>query len=144
VSAVNLNSPHFPVRVFYDGSCSVCAAEIEHYLSQNHGGRLTAIDIRASDFDPTPFGISLEVFMYELHVIDRSDKVYRGVEAFWAIWQAFPASTLYWGLGTIVTMPLINPLARLFYKWFARFRRFLPKRHNCRDGACRIDSSRNG
>jgi predicted DCC family thiol-disulfide oxidoreductase YuxK len=140
VSAVNLTAPAFPVRVFYDGSCSVCASEIEHYLRQNHGGRLTAVDITAPDFDPAPFRIAFDVFMYELHVIDGKGPIYRGVEAFWAIWQAFPASTVYGMLGTIITMPLVNLLARLFYKGFARIRRYLPKRHTCHDGTCRINA----
>jgi predicted DCC family thiol-disulfide oxidoreductase YuxK len=134
------DKPDFPIRVFYDGSCSVCAAEIEHYLSKDHGGRLQAVDISAPDFDPDPFRIPLSAFMYELHALDRCDRIYRGVEAFWAIWQAFPASTMYGVMGSIITMPLVNPLACLLYKGFARIRPFLPKRHKCRAGTCRIDS----
>ncbi|MFZ2948409.1 MAG: DUF393 domain-containing protein [Desulfuromonadaceae bacterium] len=133
------NEPAFPIRVFYDGSCSVCAAEIEHYLSRNHGGRLLGVDISAPDFDPEPFRIPLAAFMYELHVIDGNGRIYRGVEAFRAIWGAFPDSTLYGLLGAIITMPLVNPLARLLYKCFARLRPYLPKRHSCGGGTCRID-----
>jgi len=137
-----LNTPHFPIQVFYDGSCSICATEIEHYLRQDHGGRLTAVDIHSPDFNPEPFRISLASFMYELHVIDKSGHVYRGVEAFWAIWQAFPASTLYGLMGTIVSLPVVNPFARLFYKGFARIRPYLPKRHTCDGDTCSIGKKR--
>lgn len=137
-----LNKPDFPIRVFYDGSCSVCATEIEHYLSKDHGGRLRAVDISAPDFDPERFQISLDAFMYELHAIDRNGQIYRGVEAFWAIWKAFPASTVYGIMGVIITMPLVNPVARLLYKGFARIRPYLPKRHNCSSGTCRIGRKR--
>jgi predicted DCC family thiol-disulfide oxidoreductase YuxK len=139
-SAAMPAKPHFPVQVFYDGSCSVCATEIKQYLRRDHGDRLVAVDISDPGFNPEPFHIPLEAFMYELHVIDQRDVIYRGVEAFWAIWQAFPASTLYGVMGTIISMPLVNPVARLMYKGFARFRRYLPKRHVCNSRTC--DSGR--
>ncbi|WP_298270686.1 thiol-disulfide oxidoreductase DCC family protein [Geobacter sp.] len=130
--------PEFPLRVFYDGSCSVCAAEMEAYMGKEHGGRLEFVDIGAPTFDPTPYGISLDDFMYQMHAIDRSGRVYRGVEAFWAIWQAFPASTLYGLLGTLVTLSGVNLVARLAYRTFARFRKYLPRREACEGGSCRI------
>ena len=136
------NKPNFPIRMFYDGSCTVCAAEIEHYLGQDHGGRLLGMDISAPDFDPEPFGIPLAAFMYELYAIDSSDRIFRGVEAFWAIWQAFPAATVYGIMAAVITMPLVNPVARLLYKGFARIRRYLPKRHNCSSGTCQFDGKK--
>jgi len=134
--------PVFPIHIFYDGSCIVCATEIEHYLRRNHGGRLVAVNITSPDFNPELFHIPLEKFMYELHVIDQSDNIYRGVEAFWAIWQAFPTSTVYGLMGTIINMPLINPVARLFYRGFANIRPYLPKRHVCDSGTCSIGKKR--
>jgi predicted DCC family thiol-disulfide oxidoreductase YuxK len=133
------NKPVFPLRVFYDGSCLVCATEIEHYLGKDHGGRLVAVDISSPDFDPLPLMIPMDSFMYELHAIDSNTQQYRGVDAFWAIWQAFPASTLYGILGAFITLPVVNPVACLFYKGFARIRPYLPKRHSCNSGSCRID-----
>ncbi|MFZ4856852.1 MAG: thiol-disulfide oxidoreductase DCC family protein [Desulfuromonadaceae bacterium] len=132
------NTPEYPLRVFYDGSCIVCATEIEHYLRQDHGGRLVAVDIAAPEFDPVPFQITLDRFMYELHAVDRSGVVYRGVEAFQAIWQAFPNSLLYATLNSLAALPLVNPMARLLYKGFARIRPYLPKRNRCHSGTCRI------
>lgn len=135
--------PEFPIRVFYDGSCSVCATEIEHYLHEDHGGKLLAVDISARDFDPEPYHIPLDAFIYELHAIDQRGAVYRGVEAFWAIWQAFPTSTIYGILGVVIRMPVVNPVARLLYKGFARIRRYLPEsREACKDGTCRVGKGR--
>jgi predicted DCC family thiol-disulfide oxidoreductase YuxK len=137
------NTPTFPITVFYDGTCTVCAAEIEHYRRKDHEGRLVLINISSPDFKPELYSISLQAFMYELHVIDRKGKVYKGIEAFWAIWQAFPAATLYGTMGTLISLPGINPLARLCYKGFARIRKYLPKTSTeCANGACRI--GRNG
>lgn len=134
-----LNKPFFPLRIFYDGACSVCATEVERYGRRDRDGRLILVDISDPRFDPAPFGISLADFMYQMHAIDRSGRVYRGVEAFWAIWQAFPASTLLGLMGMLITLPVLNPLARLCYRGFARIRRYLPKRRNdCTTGSCRI------
>jgi len=132
--------PAFPLKVFYDGVCSVCATEVERYGRKDHAGRLQLVDISAPDFAPDPYGISLVEFLFQMHAIDREGHVYRGVEAFWAIWQAFPSSTLYGLLGTLVTLPLVNPVARLAYRGFARIRKYLPKRRDaCIDGSCRIN-----
>jgi predicted DCC family thiol-disulfide oxidoreductase YuxK len=131
--------PQFPLRVFYDGSCKVCAGEIEHYRRRDQAGRLVSIDISTTDFDPSSCGIPLPALMYELHVIDRQGTIYRGVDAFWAIWQAFPAAPLFKLLGRLVTLPLLRPLARLGYRGFARIRPYLPKhRSACPTGSCRI------
>jgi predicted DCC family thiol-disulfide oxidoreductase YuxK len=134
-----ITSPAFPLRVFYDGSCSVCASEVERYGRKDRDGRLILVDISASGFDLAPFGITLSEFMYQMHAIDRNNRVFRGVEAFWAIWQAFPTSTLLGLCGKLIMLPLINPLARLCYRMFAGIRVYLPKRSNgCSDGSCRI------
>lgn len=128
----------YPLRIFFDGSCSVCAAEMAAYRRRDEVGRLEFIDISAPGFDPTPYGITRSAFMHELHAIDRGNRVYRGVAAFVAIWQTFPAATRYGFLAALVTLPGVHPLARLAYWSFARIRKFLPKKGGvCEDGTCR-------
>lgn len=135
--------PEFPLRVFFDGSCIVCATEMAVYMKKNHEGRLVFVDVSAPDFQPEGYGISLSDFMYQMHAIDRRKAVYRGPEAFWAIWQAFPSSTWYGFLGALVTLPGLNVLARLAYRGFARLRKYLPKRQDaCDTGVCKIGKDR--
>ena len=132
------DAPAFPLQVFYDGSCSVCAKEMEIYRRREHGGRLVLVDISGPGFDPAPYGIAMETFMQEMHAIDRNGTCYRGVDAFAAIWRAFPSSTWYRFLGTLVALPGFNAVASLAYRAFARIRRYLPKKHRaCDDGTCR-------
>lgn len=132
--------PDFPLMVFYDGSCTVCAREIEHYRSRDSLQRLLPVDISTPGFDASPYGISLEEFMEQLHVIDQSGTVYRGVDSFWAIWQVFPPSSVYGLLGRLIRLPVLNSLARLLYRGFARVRKYLPRRATqCDGGSCRID-----
>ncbi len=128
--------PEFPVKVFYDGSCWVCSREMYTYMGKNHGGRLEFVDITGPDFNPAEYGISLADFMYQMHAIDRTGRVYRGVEAFRAIWQAFPDSPWYGFLGGLVGLPGAGHIARAAYRAFAGIRKYLPKRPGavCRTG----------
>lgn len=129
----------FPLAIYYDGSCAICAGEMEVYRRQNHAGRLTFVDISDPAFDPGAIGSSRAALMYELHAIDRTGTVFRGVQAFRAIWQAFPDSARYRFLAALVASPLVAPLAGLVYRSFARIRGFLPKnRAACRNGSCRL------
>lgn len=138
-----LTKPEFPLRVYYDGSCIVCSSEVEHYGRMDRNERLILVDISSPEFEPAPLGITLDEFMSQMHVIDRTGKVYRNIDAFWAIWQAFPASTFLGLLGMLITLPLVNQGARLCYRGFARIRRYLPKRTvDCSSGSCRIDKGK--
>ena len=137
-----MKAPRLPLRVFYDGSCVFCAAEIEHYLRKDHDEKLVAIDISSADFDPEPYQISLADFMYQLHAIDRDGLVFKGVDSFWAIWQAFPASTVYGIMGRIIQLPVVNRFARIGDWLFARIRPYLPKRNQCGSGICSIHQKR--
>ena len=133
------DTPAYPLQIFFDGSCSVCAREMEAYRRKERTGRLQFIDISAPGFDPAPYHITLKELMHEMHAIDRENHVFRGVEAFRAIWQAFPASTGDGLLGALVKLPGVNLLARVGYWSFARVRKFLPHTPEaCRGGKCKL------
>jgi len=132
--------PVFPLLVFFDGSCGVCATEMQLYRKKDHEGRLVFIDISTPGFDPAPYGLSHAEFMSQMHAIDREGTVFRAIEAFRAIWLAFPASSYYGALGTIIALPGISGLARIGYALFARYRKYLPRRKSdCNSGYCSLD-----
>ena|ERR1039457_1675733 len=132
-------TPFFPLHVFYDGSCSVCAHEIEHYKRQDNECRLVLVDISSPTFDPALFNISLMEFMYQLHVIDKSGRVFRGVDAFLAIWQAFPTSKVLGFYRLSLSLPFVRVLAKIMYRCFATLRGYLPKQH-CGGSNCSLPS----
>jgi len=133
-----LHEPAFPLQVFYDGSCSVCAAGMDLYRRKEHSGRLIFVDISSPEFDPAAHGIPMQQFMSEMHAIDREGRVYRAVEAFWAIWRALPDSPWHRFLAALIALPGVNLPARLAYRGFARIRKYLPKGHReCGSGVCR-------
>jgi predicted DCC family thiol-disulfide oxidoreductase YuxK len=130
-------APAFPLQVFYDGSCSVCASEMNSYRIKEHGDRLIFVDISNERFDPAPYGIAINDFMQQMHAIDRLGRVYRGVDAFRAIWQAFPNSFPYRSLNAFIAFPGVNLVARLSYRGFAAIRKYLPKsKRACEAGLC--------
>lgn len=134
--------PALPLTVFYDGSCVVCATEMEHYMRKNREGRLVFVDISDPDFDSGRYGGSREEFMAQMHVLDAQGRFYRGVDAFAVIWGVFPGRH-YRLLGWFIEQPGVHLLARLGYRGFARLRRYLPKRRGvCDGGSCRMEHRR--
>lgn len=123
----------FPLKIFYDGNCRVCAREMAHYRRLSSDEKLVFIDISDPEFSPAQFGRTREEFMAELHVIDAEGQLYRGVDAFRAIWQGLSVS-IYGDLSALLGLPVIHLLARAGYRAFARMRRFLPPvKKDCED-----------
>ena len=60
----------FPITVFYDGSCSVCAEEIAHYKKKDRHDRLVMVDISEEAFDPAKYGKTQQEFDAQMHVQD--------------------------------------------------------------------------
>lgn len=131
-------TPTFPLQIFYDGSCSVCAGEMAIYRRKNPENRLRFIDISDDRFDPRAYDKPLEDFMAKLHARDREGRWFEGVDAFVALWRAFPSPSGYRLLAAAVSLPGIKHVARVGYRLFARYRKHLPKsKKGCDDDRCR-------
>ncbi len=129
---------NLPIRIFFDGSCSVCASEIRHYKSRDIHGNLLLVDISKEDFQPEKYGKTMEDFMTQMHVLDQQGQFFLGVNAFPAIWQALPGR-LFAFLAMFMMLPGIHSVARLAYILFAKYRRNLfPKKNKCETGTCDI------
>lgn len=120
------------LTIYYDGSCSVCATEMQSYQRSNPQGRLHFIDISRSDFCAQEHGPSLEEFMARMHVRDAQGRFYLGVDAFLVIWSCYPRHSFQGWLRRIVALPFVLPLAHAGYRLFARYRHLLPKKKTCR------------
>ena len=67
--------------VYFDGSCSLCRAEIEHYRREDKAGALRFVDISETGSKP-PEGISRERAMERFHVRASDGRVLSGAVAF--------------------------------------------------------------
>jgi len=125
------------LEVFYDGSCSVCRREMEHYRRRDRDGRLQLVDISVAGFDAGVYGRDLQAFMARLHVRDARGGFYTGVDAFARIWEVIPGAgwTL---LARVIQLPGVHLLSAVVYALFARYRGYLPKRAGCADDRCHL------
>lgn len=116
----------YPLKVFYDGNCRVCAKEIDVYRAKADSGRLIFVDIADTDFNANDYGRTDKEFQAELHVCDAEGQFFTGVDAFRKIWEAL-SSPLYPALAKLTGLPGINDAARSGYALFARYRHLLPQ-----------------
>ena len=133
-----MNDCRYPLKIFYDGACRVCSAEMAHYRQKVADGRLLFVDISAPEFHPLEPGPTLADFMARMHVQDADGRFFTGVEAFQVIWRACPEPWLH-RAAAILNWPGVKPCARFGYAVFARYRYLLPKKP-CANDSCSINS----
>lgn len=112
------NNPSWPLTLYYDGACPLCAREIRLLRRHASATRLQLVDIAAAGFDPAPLGLSQVQLQARLHARFADGRWVSGLDAtFWS-WCAAGlgrwAAPLRW--------PLLRPLLELAYRLFCRLR----------------------
>jgi predicted DCC family thiol-disulfide oxidoreductase YuxK len=126
-----MSVPH--LTLFYDGLCPLCSREIQHYRKRLPPEHTTYLDITAPGFDASAHGLDAKRVHEVMHV-KVDDRVYRGVDAFLALWDAIPSHR--W-LARLARLPGVYSLLRAAYFLFARIRPWLPRRSPpCEEGTC--------
>ncbi len=148
------------LTVFYDGSCRLCASEMNALKGVDEQGWLQLVDCSAAGFDDTPYraaGATREAMMAAIHVRDALGDWHRGVDALSLVYGTlgFTATARLW------THPRLRPLTEAFYTWVVRhrytlsrfrFHRLTPlvmrllarravRRPHCREGVCEVPGS---
>ena len=122
----------YPLTVFYDGACPICAREMALMKRLDRTQRLTLLDFSLADF-AAPADLAVTDLSAVIHAQWADGTVITGVEVFRAIWEAI-------GLGflsRLSRLPLVAPLMVTAYGWFARNRLWLTGRSNaCPGNAC--------
>ena len=75
--------------VYFDGSCSLCRAEIGYYRSKDQVHALCFVDISETGAVP-PEGITQERAMKRFHVRASDGRVLSGAAAFVEVWTRLP------------------------------------------------------
>lgn len=117
----------YPLTIFYDGSCRICEREMRAYRRSNPLKRLVFVNISNSCFDAAEYGVARQDFIARLHVCDAQGQFYTGVDAFLAIWRAYPDRSFYSLIGRVISFPPVLFFARIGYSLFARYRHLLPR-----------------
>ena len=115
-----MNSELPKSTVYFDGSCSLCRAEIGYYRRKDQDHALCFVDISETGAVP-PEGITQERAMKRFHVRASDGRVISGAAAFvevWSLLPTWPASllgaliALEWGYR--IFLPIRTFSSRLF------------------------------
>jgi len=111
------------IRVFYDGSCSLCSREIAFYKRVSEAVAIDWVDISKSGDQLTLYGLGYDEAMSQFHVQDEDGQLLRGVEAFLLLWSRISPFQI---LGFLVGLPVIKQIAIFAYARFAKWRQARP------------------
>ena len=115
--------------VLYDGGCSLCAREINHYMRLKGADKIHWLDINNKEFINSDLEISYKEAMKRLHARDCQGQWHTGVYAFRLIWSHL---VLYRHIATIFKYSGLLSVMDFLYQWFARWR----YRRRCNTGTC--------
>ncbi len=104
-----------PFKVYYDGACPLCSAEIATYQRAAGAQHLDWVD--ASSCSGIALGDDLQQAdaLARMHVRDENGQLISGAAAFAAIWERLPRTRLLGKLlGTRVALFFLEPAYRLF------------------------------
>ena len=123
-SGLNQAAHSLKTKIFVDGNCIICDAEISHY-KRLAPDLFQLVDISDREFDPTKFGLTSAGVNKNMHVQTPRGEVKVGVDAFVHIWSRL---SRYKTAATLIQWPIIYQMAKLGYCGFTIVRPYLPKR----------------
>lgn len=116
----------YPLTVFYDASCPMCASEMDFLRARDAARRLELVDCSAADFSDEGLraeGKSRAAFMARLHARDAHGQWLAGPDAFEAIYRAVGLE----GTARIWGSRRLRPLVDRAYHWIAANRQTLSR-----------------
>jgi predicted DCC family thiol-disulfide oxidoreductase YuxK len=116
----------FPLTIFYDASCPMCAGEMQLLKRRDAHGRLELVDCSAPDFDESVLAglpIRRQDLMTLIHARDAHGRWFAGIEVFELAYGAVGLDVIagFWGSRAL------RPLLTRIYPWVARHRQVLPR-----------------
>src|SRR6266700_6340460 len=80
MSTFRTSAADYPLTLFYDAACPVCALEMDHLRERDRHGRLIFIDIGAPGFDAAAHGTTLAAMNAQIHAKRPDGSMLIGVE----------------------------------------------------------------
>jgi predicted DCC family thiol-disulfide oxidoreductase YuxK len=108
----------YPLTVYFDGGCKLCASEIDNIAARDIEQRLVLVDCNTPSFDYAALGTNQEAMLNEIHALAIDGTWLRGVDVFIAMYEAVDLGVI----AKIMAHPLVKPLAMAFYPWLVRNR----------------------
>ena len=106
------------LKVFYDGACPLCSAEIALYRRQIGAGALDFIDI-SDGTSPLPNGVQREDALARFHVQSPQGRVISGAAAFGEVMLRLDRWRM---VAKVIRLPVVRTLAEGGYRAFLKLR----------------------
>lgn len=116
----------YPLTIFYDASCPMCATEMRGLKARDVHGRLELVDCSAPEFDEAGLlgdGIRRRDLMDLVHARDAHGRWFVGVDVFRL---AYGAAGLQ-AVSDLCADPRWAPWLKRLYPWIARYRQGLSR-----------------
>jgi predicted DCC family thiol-disulfide oxidoreductase YuxK len=117
---------HFPLTVYYDASCPLCASEMHTLKARDAEGRLVLSDCSAAAFDEGPVareGVTREMMLKRIHARDSEGRWLSGLDVFELAYRAANLPLLARLAGSRRLRPLLDRI----YPWIAANRNRLSR-----------------
>jgi len=123
---MSLRPVAFPLTIFYDASCPLCATEMHALKDRDRHGRLVLVDCSDAGFSDggaASCGVTRSDMMAAIHARDAHGRWLRGVEVFEQAYAAVGLSAIarLWGHRRL------RPVRERAYPWVARHRQQLSR-----------------
>lgn len=112
-------SSDYPLTIFYDASCPVCALEMDQLRRRDTASRLVLVDMSAPGFDAARHGLALPELDAAIHALRPDGSVVRGMAV---LRLAYAAAGLGWVLRPS-GFAALKPVFDAAYRTFARHRK---------------------
>jgi len=109
------------MEVYFDGSCPLCVAEINHYKRLDRGGRIKFTDVSQAG-ERIACDLTKKEAMARFHIRENDNAVLAGAPAFVALWKRL---TGWRRLAKVMTFPYLLVFADWVYRGFLIFRPLL-------------------
>jgi predicted DCC family thiol-disulfide oxidoreductase YuxK len=110
--------PAFPLTIYYDASCPLCASEMQTLKARDPQNLLVLADCSAAAFDPQPCareGVTRAQMLERIHARDAAGRWFRGVDVFEVVYDVAGFTRLARLLGS----RRLRPLLERIYPWIA-------------------------
>ncbi len=105
------------LKVYYNSACPVCDAGINAQKNKSSNCAIEWNDVHQNNEIAQDVSGDLEFVRERLHIIDENNELVVGIEAFIALWKNSPGEQ--WK-ATLLSLPVVRPLANMAYNGFAR------------------------
>lgn len=123
-----MKEPTYPLTIFYDRSCPLCAEELHAIRDYDHDDRLRLLDCSPPGFyndAAAEAGVSAFDLMHQIHARDAAGRWYRGIDVFVIAYRAAGIEAL----ARLWAWPRLRPVWDRVYMWVARNRHWLSRLH---------------